>query len=39
VQTGQPHQLEDVYPALRALLLRSIGAPVEPPEEESRWPR
>ncbi len=39
VQTGQPHQLEDVYPALRALLLRSIGAPGGPPEEESRWPR
>lgn len=27
VLTGRPERLEEVYPALRALLLRSIGAP------------
>ena len=26
--TGQPERLEDAYPALRALLLRGVGAPV-----------
>ena len=29
VLTGRPERLEDVYPAVRALLLRGIGAPVE----------
>jgi len=29
VLTGHPQQLEDAYPALRTLLLRSIGAPLE----------
>lgn len=28
VLTGKPERLEEVYPALRALLLRSVGAPV-----------
>lgn len=29
VLTGRPERLEDAYPAVRALLLRGIGAPVE----------
>ncbi len=32
VLTGRPRRLEDAYPALRTLLLRSIGAPVETTE-------
>jgi len=33
--TGHPDRLADTYPALRALLLRSIGAPVHPLPEEA----
>lgn len=38
VLTGQPAQLEDAYPALRDLLLRSIGAPItSAPLETTSW--
>ncbi len=39
VLTGQPRRLEDAYPALRTLLLRSIGVPLETMEtmEMRQW--
>jgi TetR/AcrR family fatty acid metabolism transcriptional regulator len=37
VLTGQPRRLEDAYPALRTLLLRSIGAPLTDMAEARTW--
>lgn len=38
VLTGQPARLEDGYPALRDLLLRSVGAPLTvAPQEATAW--
>ena len=36
VLTGQPARLEDAYPTLRDLLLRSVGAPATRPSRGGR---